>query len=288
MHHLPEETRCSYTLASALFPTMKKCARCPYVKPLSDFNNRRGVKGGKQSYCRDCQEDDRLLRRYNLTRQQRDLMYDRQQGQCASCHRWYPQLYLYAYPGLGVMSLVCSNCTRIFNGFHHHPGIIMSAIKYLVYFGSRVFYRVELRFQDDWEAQHTGEQPRKTRRRQYPRGVNPETYDHWSFWNNHRCYICGEFCVTEQALAKDHQHVTDRNRGLLCFLCNTTLGTAQDDIDHLYACATFLTSYLAPFIAALSIAGLGRITDAMVAEADEEAPWVARAYSAVLPAPEMV
>src|SRR5215471_14838063 len=88
-------------------------------------------------------------------------------------------LYIYACPELGVMSLVCTLCTRIFNGFNHHPAIIMSAIKYLHYFGSRVLYRVELRFQDDWEARHTGKPPRKTRHRHYPRGVNPETYDQW-------------------------------------------------------------------------------------------------------------
>src|SRR5207248_78649 len=157
-------------------------------------------------------------------------------GQCASCHIWYPQLYIYAFEGIEVISLVCPRCMRILNGCNRHPDIITSAINYLDYFGSRVLYRVAVRFQDDWEARHTGEPQRKTRRRHYPRGVNPETYDQWSLWNNHRCYICGEFCVTEQALAKDHQHVPDRNRGLLCFQCNTTLGTAKDDIDLLYAC----------------------------------------------------
>ena len=78
---------------AAIFPTLKKCARCPHEKPLSAFNNRRDSKDGKQSYCRDCQEDDRLLRRYRMTRQQRDLMYAQQQGQCASCHTWYSHLY---------------------------------------------------------------------------------------------------------------------------------------------------------------------------------------------------
>jgi hypothetical protein len=206
-------------------------------------------------------------------------MYEQQQGQCASCHGFYPQLYIYAFEGLGVISLVCPRCMQICNGFNRNPDIIMSAVHYLDYFGSRVLYRVELRIPEDWEAQHTGEKPRKTRRRQYPRGVNPETYDHWSLWNNHLCYICGELCQTEQALAKDHNHSTDRNRALLCFLCNTTLGTAKEDRDLLHACATFLTAYLAPYSASLLW-----ITDDMVADAEQELPWVSRAYSAVLPA----
>jgi hypothetical protein len=264
---------------SAIFPTLKKCARCPYEKPLSEFNNRRDARDGKQSYCRLCQEDDRLLRRYHITCQQRDLMYVQQQGQCASCHGFYLHLYIYAIEGLGVISLVCPRCLRICHGFHRHPDIIMSAIDYLNYFGSRVLYRVEVRFLEAWEAQHTGEPQRKTRHRSYPRGVNPETYDHWSLWNNHLCYICWEPRSTGRKFARDHQHVTNRNRGLLCFSCNRTLGIAEDDTALLHACAKFPYAYLDPYIA-----GWVRITDAMVADADEEAPWVSRAYSAALPA----
>jgi hypothetical protein len=96
-------------------------------------------------------------------------------------------------------------------------------------------------------------------------------------------YICWEPRSTEQALAKDHNHSTDRNRGLLCLSCNTTLGIAKEDTKLLHACATFLHAYLDPYILVFV-----RITDEMVADAEEEAPWVSRAYSAVQPAPQMV
>jgi len=56
---------------STLFPTLKQCARCPKEKPPSDFHNRQSTKDGKQSYCRDCQEEDRLQRFYNFSRQRR-------------------------------------------------------------------------------------------------------------------------------------------------------------------------------------------------------------------------
>jgi hypothetical protein len=213
-----------------------------------------------------------------MTRQQRDLMYDRQQGQCASCHVFHPQLYIYACEGLGVISLVCPRCLRICNGFNHSPDIITSAIAYLDYFRSKALYRVELHIKEDWEASQPVELPRQTRRRQYLRGVNPETYEHWSSLNEHTCYICWEPCPTGRDLARDHQHVTDRNRGLLCLPCNTTLGIAKEDTDLLDACATFLHAYLDPYIASL----LG-ITDDMVADAEQELSWVSRAYSAILP-----
>src|SRR5215475_3460407 len=132
-------------LTSAIAHGMKRCARRGCLKPLHEFNVSKKKPDGLQPYCRACQDDDRLLRRYHMTREQCDLMYAQQQGRCASCHTWYAHLYIYACPELGVMSLVCTLCTRICNGFHHHPAIILSAIDYLHYFGSRVLYRVELR-----------------------------------------------------------------------------------------------------------------------------------------------
>jgi hypothetical protein len=284
MNYLPEETHFSNTLSASMFYEMKQCSKCGEKKLLTEFNIDQGKKDGRQSYCRLCQEDYRLQRFYKISRQQRDLMYEQQQGRCASCHLWYPQLYIYAFEGLGVISLVCPRCMRICNGFHRNPDIIMSAVDYLDYFGSRVLYGVALRINETWEEDlPTGEQPRKTRNRHYPRGVNPETYDCWSSWNNHQCYICWEPRSTEQALAKDHNHSTDRNRGLLCLPCNTTLGIAKENKALLHACATFLHAYLDPYILVFV-----RITDAMVADAQEEAPWVSCAYSAILPAPQIL
>src|SRR5262249_52742251 len=137
MHHLPEETHCSNAIVVPMFHGMKRCSKCGEKKSLSEFNVDQGKKDGRQSYCRLCQEDDRLQRFYKISRQQRDLMYAQQQGQCASCHTWYPQLYIYAIEGLGVISLVCPRCMQICNGFNRNPDIIMSAIHYLNYFGSR-------------------------------------------------------------------------------------------------------------------------------------------------------
>jgi hypothetical protein len=283
MNHLPEETHFSNTMIAPTFYGRKRCSKCGEKKPLTDFNIDQGKKDGRQSYCRLCQENDRLLRRYRMTRQQRDLMYAQQQGQCASCHAFYPQLYIYAFEGLGVISLVCRRCTQICHGFNRNPIIITSAIDYLHYFGSRVLYGVVLHSNEDWEASATGKPPRKTCKRQDGGLVNEETYEHWSLLNEHMCYICWEPRSTGRKFARDHKHVTNRNRALLCVSCNTTLGIAKENKDLLHACARFLTSYLAPYLARLVW-----ITDEMVADAEEEAPWVSRAYSAVLPAPELL
>jgi hypothetical protein len=113
---------------------MKPWARWTEQKPWHDFNHRRGTKDGKQSYCRDCQDDDRLQRFYNFSRQERDLMYARQQGQCPVCQGSPPHLYLYAFKGIGVLNLVCPRCMGILHGFNRNPAVVESAIAYLDYF----------------------------------------------------------------------------------------------------------------------------------------------------------
>src|SRR5438128_4159378 len=129
---------------SALVPGMKQCARCTAQKPLPDFNYRQSSKDERQSYCRPCQHDDHLLRAYNLTWQERDLMFAQQQGQCAVCQRAHPQLYIYAFEGIGVLNLLCPRCMRVLNGFNRNPAIVEAAIDYLDYFASRALRGVQL------------------------------------------------------------------------------------------------------------------------------------------------
>src|SRR5215510_14313923 len=138
MNYLPEETCFSNVMTASAFHGRKRCSKCGEKKLLTEFNNCQARRDGKQSYCRLCQEDYRLQRFYNISRQERDQMYARQQGQCASCHIWYPQLYIYAFEGIGVISLVCPPCMRVCNGFNRNPIIITSAIAYLDFFREKV------------------------------------------------------------------------------------------------------------------------------------------------------
>jgi hypothetical protein len=43
------------------------------------------------------------------------------------------------------------------------------------------------------------------------------------------CAICGLGCVSGRRLAADHDHQTGEFRGLLCGLCNASLGGFRDD-----------------------------------------------------------
>lgn len=53
-----------------------------------------------------------------------------------------------------------------------------------------------------------------------------------------RCAICGD--VPEKALHLDHNHQTNKIRGLLCSKCNTALGLLNDNPDTVEAAAVYL------------------------------------------------
>jgi ribosomal protein S8 len=58
---------------------------------------------------------------------------------------------------------------------------------------------------------------------------------------NHSCYICKEpETVTSRILSVDHDHETNKVRGLLCTNCNTALGKFKDNISFLKRAVEYL------------------------------------------------
>lgn len=56
------------------------------------------------------------------------------------------------------------------------------------------------------------------------------------------CSICNR--PSERTLHVDHNHLTDKVRGLLCFKCNAMLGLAEDNCDTLFAAIKYLNNKL--------------------------------------------
>lgn len=54
------------------------------------------------------------------------------------------------------------------------------------------------------------------------------------------CAVCQEKCATGNNLAVDHDHVTGKIRGLLCFACNTSLGKFGDRVRVLNRAAWYV------------------------------------------------
>jgi hypothetical protein len=92
-----------------------------------------------------------------------------------------------------------------------------------------------------------GRQDMKLRERY---GISIQEYNQKLEDQNHRCAICArtleEIHSTSTrrfALAVDHDHTTDKVRGLLCSACNKGIGLLQDDVDVLLKAHTYLVKH---------------------------------------------
>lgn len=78
-------------------------------------------------------------------------------------------------------------------------------------------------------------------------GITLEECDARFQQQNGRCAICKERPSKENTrsgvLHVDHDHTTGKIRALLCFLCNTLLGSARDDISRLDAARAYLIAH---------------------------------------------
>ena len=62
-------------------------------------------------------------------------------------------------------------------------------------------------------------------------GVTLEQYGEMFTRQNGVCAICKNECKTHTRLTVDHDHETDKVRGLLCFRCNTSLEWTEKHLD---------------------------------------------------------
>ena len=72
-------------------------------------------------------------------------------------------------------------------------------------------------------------------------GITPEEYNELFEKQDGRCAICNTHqSELKRTLAVDHDHITDKVRGLLCDRCNVMLGMAGDDIRRLLDAVEYL------------------------------------------------
>jgi len=78
-------------------------------------------------------------------------------------------------------------------------------------------------------------------RRRYVYGIAPEEVDALLRKQNNRCAICARPPNGRaKVLVVDHDHATQKVRGLLCDWCNRGLGLFQDDAESLIRAAAYL------------------------------------------------
>lgn len=80
----------------------------------------------------------------------------------------------------------------------------------------------------------------KELRHVYKHGLTPIEYQHMLQEQNNRCAACGVELVPGRGTHIDHDHVSNKVRGVLCQGCNQALGNVGDSPTRLRALANYL------------------------------------------------
>jgi hypothetical protein len=92
-------------------------------------------------------------------------------------------------------------------------------------------------------AYHKADYPRKRayfRKRNY--GITQEEFLALLSKQNNSCAIC-KIAFGDSTPQVDHNHKTNKVRGLLCSPCNCGLGNFKEQVDYLQAATTYLNEY---------------------------------------------
>lgn len=95
-----------------------------------------------------------------------------------------------------------------------------------------------------WRARNPGKQHANDIRRNY--GLEIHQYEQMLIAQEYGCKICGKRhnpSIPKGRLFVDHDHATEKVRGLLCVNCNTVLGHVDDRIDLLEKAIIYLKEY---------------------------------------------
>lgn len=175
---------------------MKRCPKCGQSKPLDSFGVRKRSPSGRKSWCRACE----AARQHGRYRERLAA------GLCIGCghHARLDDKVLCAscLQGRTVQRAVrkatgrCYKCRGQTQGVRAHCESCLA--------------KMWVRFL----AQK--------------RGITETEYSALLEGQGRRCAICDKQCGTGRRLAVDHDHITGRVRGLLCFRCNTSLARYEE------------------------------------------------------------
>lgn len=77
----------------------------------------------------------------------------------------------------------------------------------------------------------------------YTYGISLDTYNDKLKAQNNVCAICNNPEINGNKLSIDHNHITDKVRGLLCNNCNLMLGKAKDNAIILQLAVDYLIKH---------------------------------------------
>jgi len=182
----------------------KVCGSCKQQKPLADFNKNRSSKDGLQAYCRPCN-------RAMVLKWQKDHP-DKANAKGTAWKREHRDQHNEAN-----RAYKAENREKV----NDANRVYMRRKRDLMSLAERSIYnrRIDLS-------------------RKYH--ISMEDYDAMLIAQDGRCAICSAPITAIRALAVDHDHKTNRNRGLLCGHCNPLLHKLEADADWLYKALNYL------------------------------------------------
>ena len=97
----------------------------------------------------------------------------------------------------------------------------------------------------EYERQRKKNNPGRHRKSMFKCKYNLSLEDWLKMWEdqNGRCEICGEKFIEPGDAHVDHNHKTNKIRGLLCSKCNFGLGNFDDDPGLLIKASKYLKKY---------------------------------------------
>jgi hypothetical protein len=228
---------CSYPHKPILPADQKRCSRCKEAKHLSEFVKNRGQPKGVSAYCKPCGREYRkeweknsaevVAARYARRLREAEEQDLTQYKTCRRCGESRQLLEFYAHRSTADRRAnYCKHCNRE-----------LMAIQ-------RELKRDERKAAA--KAYHAAHRPEQlAKRREWLLalyGLKPADYDAMLAAQGGACAICGEPGKTwaDRNLNVDHDHETNKVRGLLCGRCNCMLGYARDRTDVLERGAAYL------------------------------------------------
>jgi hypothetical protein len=152
-----------------------------------------------------------------------------------------------------VRGLLCDRCNKLIGFAKDLPKIICKAIAYLEGEGHPEIAKLNLGCLPRRNSLKTGKQvthnivintkdPLYNRKRwlRYNWALTLEQYIHFLELQGNNCAICNTTNNNNNSLSIDHNHTTNKIRGLLCISCNRLLGYAEENISLLTKTINYL------------------------------------------------
>ena len=126
---------------------MKRCSKCQEEKDILEFAYQKNSPDRLSRWCRKCKKqyyysshpkrregsEEERYKRYNITKDEYDEMYEAQNGKCFICETHHENLDIDHNHSTGqVRALLCGKCNRGLGLFEDNPSLIRKAASYLV------------------------------------------------------------------------------------------------------------------------------------------------------------